>query len=139
MDKKASKSILTTKSPFAYTVVLGIIMGIASIHIVLTDIMWLIGDMSHSRQWYHSYILINLIVGLFEILLSFFWLFKAANKYMKKHLKIMDEQAKMIEALQKQCDHLDYSRKNNFSGNNNGENKTRCRFTDDWHYEAVDE
>lgn len=83
--KNIHKKIYTNNSAFAHCAVTALVIGFGSVTALITDILWLLGDMSMGAHWYHKFILIGLVTALGITVASFIWLYRSISIYLVKH------------------------------------------------------
>ncbi len=64
-----------------------IVVWVGSILGLLTDLMWLIGDMSVAIHTHHFYVLSGFLISLVVVVASGIWLYHGINRYLVKHEK----------------------------------------------------
>lgn len=87
MTNNLHRRLLHTHSPFAEVSVAAIVVWIGSIMSLLTDLGWLIGDMSVQIHTHHWFVLGGFVASLTVIIASGIWLYHGINRYLVKHEK----------------------------------------------------
>lgn len=89
MTNNLHRRLLHTHSPFAEVSVAAIVVWIGSIVGLLTDLGWLLGDMSVQIHPHHWFVLSGFIISLVIVVSSGIWLYKGLNRYLVKHEKCL--------------------------------------------------
>lgn len=88
------RRIFKAHTSFGYAAVTAIVIGVGDLIATGTDIVWLIGDMSHGAHLYHWFVGIGLGVAELIMFASFLWLFKSIYCYVNNRSKKELQKAK---------------------------------------------
>jgi hypothetical protein len=81
---KIHKDLFKAHTSFGYATVCALVIGIGGIASVLTDIGWVIGDMSVEARPYHYFVVSGLGTSALIMIGSFIWLYRAITSYLIK-------------------------------------------------------
>lgn len=103
---KSNKLIefLSTKSAFRHMAICAILIGVGDVLCAVTDLYWVLGDMSVQIHFHHWVVLIGLSVANILIGVSFVWLVKSIYVYTLKHPKKVAEKRTHKHKISKQSE-----------------------------------